>query len=74
MLSPVAWSGHLARPVGGHHPLKTGLGGGESSPRSGRSPPQGPWGAIFPSEAGRTGPGGDGQFSPGGGRGILQGL
>ena len=105
MLSPVGWSGHPARPVGGPSPSTDRPGGGGSSPRGGQSPPLGPWGAIVLPEAGRaclggTGssaqgvaggsckanggplspenrahlPGGDGEFSPGGGRGILQGL
>ena len=65
-LSPVGWSGHPARPVGGHHPLKTGLGGdGKSSQTGSRSPPQGPWGAIFPPKPGAQARGGTGSSAQG---------
>ena len=63
--SPVGWLGHPARPVGSHHPSKTGLGGTGAQPRGWSEPPVRPVGSHLPSKTERTGPGGAGSPAQG---------
>ena len=66
VLSPAGWSGHPARPVGGHHPLKTGLGGRGVQPKGWPEPPARPVGSHFPPRSRAHRPGGGRGVQPGG--------
>ena len=76
-VQPKGWSEPPARPVGSHHPPRTG----RTGPGGTGSPAEGVVGASFKAYGGPSSsenrahrPGGDGESSPGGGRGILYGL
>ena len=76
MLSPVGWSGHPARPVGGHLLQRTG----RTGPGGTGSPAQGVFGVSCQAKGGPSSlenrahrPGGDGESCPGGVRSLLPG-
>ena len=76
VLSPVGWSGHPARPMGGHLLQRTG----RTGPGGTGSPAQGVFGVScqanggpFSSENRAHRPGGDGESCPGGVRSLLPG-
>ena len=76
MLSPVGWSGHPARPVGGHLLQRTG----RTGPGGTGSPTQGVFGVSCQAKGGPSSsekrahrPGGDGESCQGGVRSLLSG-